>query len=108
MNTTTTLINLENYTANKPYVSYGGRDVSFEVEYDGNYMEVNVEMEWCGHNDELEIASIHAECYDENEELVDVTNLDLDTLVVEVFEANNTFGEVEMKMAESHHNDHRG
>lgn len=104
---TTTLTTLENYSANKPYVSYGGRDVSFEVEYEGNFMEVNVEMEWCVHNDELEILSINAECYDENEDLVDVSNLDLENLVVEVFEANNTFGEVEMKMEEAYHNDHK-
>lgn len=104
---TTTLSTLENYSANKPYVSYGGRDVSFEVEYDGNYMEVNVEMEWCGRYDELVIEAIHAECYDENEEVVDVTSLDLDALVVEVFEANNTFSEVEMMMQEAYHNDHK-
>lgn len=101
------LITLSDYSDNKPYVTSNGTEVQFEVYYNDKYMNVTVEMEWCGHNDELEIKSSQSECYDEDDNIVNTPNFDMSTLIVEVFEKYNTFAEVEMAMVESYHADHR-
>lgn len=107
MNTTTTnLVTLENYSASKPHVSRSGHDVSFEVEYDDNLMSVDVEMTWSGRDDELLIEVIHAECFNEDDSEVDINNLDLSALVIDVFESNNTFCEVEHNMREDYRSDY--
>lgn len=107
MNTSNnTLIALENYSASKPHVSRSGHDVSFEVEYDDNLMSVDVEMVWSGRDDELLIEVINAECFNEDDSEVDITNLDLSALVIDVFESNNTFSEVEQNMREDYRSDY--
>jgi len=100
------LIALENYSTSKPHVSRSGQDVSFEVEYDDNYMAVAVEMVWSNRYDELVIDNIHAECFNEDDSEVDITNLDLSALVIDVFESNNTFCEVEQNMREDYRSDY--
>ena len=107
-NNTNALVQLEKYSANKPYINSTGTEVTFEVEYDDKFMNVTVEMEWCGRRDELTIVFVQAYCEDEYEKEVDVSGIDLESLVVEVFEKYNTFGEVEMAMEESYHAGHRG
>ena len=105
--TTTNKIKLTGYEATKPSVSYGGTSANFTVYINDSYMEVGVDLGWCGKYDELEIETINAEYYDEEDNELDTSNIDLESLVIEVFEKYNTFGKIESEMEKAYHNDHK-
>mgnify|MGYP003405323023 FL=1 len=98
-------IKLTNYSASKPFVEYGGNDVEVEVSVEGETLNIYVRLEYDGLRDEVEIESIEAEMFDINDNLVDTSDIDLEDLVIDIFEKHNTFGEAERKMAEFYHDD---
>ena len=97
---------IENYNSSKPSISYGGRDVSLTVYINNDYLELNVELGWDGVRDEVEIESINAKYYDADDKTLDTSSMDLEALVIEIFDKHNTFSWAEAAMAESYHNDH--
>ena len=97
---------IENYTSSEPSISYGGRDVSLTVYINDDYLELNVELGCDGVRDEVEIESINAEYYDANDNLLGTSSMDLEALVIEIFDKHNTFGWAEAAMLEAYHNDH--
>lgn len=97
---------IENYTSSEPSISYGGRDVSLTVYINDDYLELNVELGWDGVRDEVEIESINAKCYDADDKTLDTSSMDLEALVIEIFDKHNTFGWAEAAMLEAYHNDH--
>lgn len=98
-------IKLTNYSASKPFIEYGGNDVEVEVSVEGEILNIYVRLEYDGLRDEVEIESIEAEMFDINDNLVDTSDIDLEDLVIDIFEKHNTFGEAERKMAEFYHDD---
>ena len=98
-------IKLTNYSASKPFIEYGGNDVEVEVSVEGETLNIYVRLEYDGLRDEVEIESIEAEMFDINDNLVDTSDIDLEDLVIDIFEKHNTFGEAEQKMAEFYHDD---
>lgn len=94
-----------NYSASKPFIEYGGNDVEVEIYIEDEILNIYVRLEYDGLRDEVEIDNIEAEMFDCDGNLVSTSDIDLENLVINIFEKYNTFGEAERKMAEFYHDD---
>lgn len=95
----------KNYSAPKPSFNQCGASTSVYFN-DDSYMELDVDMTWNGHRDELEIEQINADYYDSDDIELSTDDIDLTQIVIDICEHFNTFGSVENEMAKSYHADH--
>ena len=75
---------------------------------DDSYMELDVEMRWDGSSDEMLIESVNADYYDEEENVLEMSNEELEALAVEIFDKNNTFDKVLREMERAYIDEHEG
>lgn len=91
-----------NYSAGNTYIEYGGESVEVEVYIGDDLMTIYVELEADHIREELSISKIEAEMFDEEGNEISTDGIDLENLVIEIFEAKNTFAQAENAMAEAH------
>lgn len=89
-----------NYSNSKPFIEPGGNDVEVEVYIEDEILNIYVRLEYDGIRDEVEIDNIEAEMFNCDGKLVSASNIDLEDLVINIFEKHNILGEAERKAAE--------
>lgn len=89
---------VKNYSTGKIYIEYGGREIEFDAYVGDNIVNIQVALEYNYRTGEIDIESIDAQMFDDDDNELDVSSLDL---VIEVFEDQNVFGKAEMMMIEA-------
>ena len=95
----------KNYSTSKPSYSQYGASMTVYFK-DDSYMELEVDMTWCNRTDTVEIKTINADYYDSDDNELSTTDIDLESMAIDIFEHYNTFGSVENEMAKSYIADH--
>lgn len=90
------------YEATKPSVSSNGRSAYFTVYIDDSSLEVDVDLGYDGHNDEVIIEVV----YSESETDFDTSDLDLEALFIEVSNKYGTLDKAYSLQAKDYHADH--
>ena len=66
-------------------LSRDGSQATLSVKADGHDLELTITLEHDRHTDDVEIESIEVECYDDDNNDVDVSYLDIEAMVIEIF-----------------------
>lgn len=98
---------IENYQAGTTSLNYDGREATVTVYIEDSTLHLTVTLEWNGQYDEVEIMHIEAQMFDDEDNQVDTSNLDIENLVIDIFEKQNIFGQAERDMAKAFHEAHQ-
>ena len=95
----------KNYSTSKPSFNQYGAATTVYFN-DDSYMELEADMSWCNRQDAVEIDGFSVDYYDsdDNELVVDI--VEVEHMIIDIFEHYNTFGSVENEMAKSYIADH--
>lgn len=98
---------IENYQAGTTSLNYDGREATVAVYIEDSTLHLTVALEWNGQYDEVEIMHIEAQMFDDEDNQLDTSNLDIENLVIDIFEKQNIFGQAERDMAKAFHEAHQ-
>ncbi|WP_131667417.1 hypothetical protein [Psychrobacter pygoscelis] len=100
-------VKVENYSCSKPWVSCGGRDVELKIDInDSEHLGINVECGWDNYRAEVEIKDITATCFDGDDNELATEDIDLESLVDDIFSKYDTYEQVERAMIAAYHSDY--